>query len=207
MSDFTQSIAATPSMPNAPAKTTCWLCSEDSAPVTTVPPPLDRFLRVIRKTTWQGYDDDSCWSRGQARSIYGFTLAHKATEEEVFLSVAEKLADYFIKNLPADYVPYWNFNDPRIPNAPRDSSAAAIACSGLMTLSKLNGKKKFMDMANRILSSLSTNYIAEESCDGILKHGCFHMPKKVGVDESLIWGDYYFLEALMKSSDEPQDGE
>lgn len=154
--------------------------------------------RVIRKTTWQGHSVNSCWSRGQAWAIYGFTLAYEATKDETFLSVAEKLADYFIKNLPADHVPHWDFNDPKIPDVPRDSSAAAIACSGLMTLSKLSGRNRFRDAADKILNSLSTNYIAEENHDGILKHGCFHMPKKDGVDESLIWGDFYFVEALLK---------
>lgn len=155
--------------------------------------------RIIRKTTVQGHDENSCWSRGQAWGIYGFAEAYGATEEKLFLSVAEKLANYFVKNLPTDHVPYWDFNDPRIPDAPKDSSAAAIACSGIITLSKLSGKRRFGDVADRILSSLSTNYMAEEDRDGILKHGCFHLPKKIGVDEGLIWGDYYFLEALMKS--------
>jgi len=156
--------------------------------------------QVTRKTTIQGHSVDSCWSRGQAWGIYGFCLAYRATREKKFLKTAEKLADYFIENLPADNVPYWDFNDPRIPDAPKDSSAAAIACSGLMTLSKLSGRRRFGNAADRILHSLSTNYIAEEDRDEILKHGCFHVPKKIGVDEGLIWGDYYFLEALMKSS-------
>lgn len=161
--------------------------------------------RIIRKTTVQGHDENSCWSRGQAWGIYGFAEAYGATEEKIFLSVAEKLANYFVKNLPTDHVPYWDFNDPRIPDAPKDSSAAAIACSGLITLSKLNEKRRFRDVADRILRSLSTNYMAEENRDGILKHGCFHVPKKIGVDEGLIWGDYYFMEALTKSSGVSQD--
>lgn len=156
--------------------------------------------RIIRRITLQGHDENSCWSRGQAWGIYGFAGAYEATKEKLFLSVAEKLADYFIKNLPTDYVPYWDFNDPRIPDASKDSSAAAIACSGLITLSQLSGRRRFGDAAYRILRSLSTNYMAEEDRDEILKHGCFHVPKKIGVDEGLIWGDYYLMEALMKSS-------
>lgn len=155
---------------------------------------------LIRKTTIQGHSVDSCWSRGQAWGIHGFSLAYEATREEKFLKTAEKLAGYFIKNLPNDNVPYWDFNDPRIPDAPKDGSAAAIACSGLITLSKLSGKRRFGIVANRIFRSLSTNYMTEEDRDGILKHGCFHVPKKIGVDEGSIWGDYYFMEALMKSS-------
>jgi len=154
--------------------------------------------RIIRKTTVQGHDENSCWSRGQAWGIYGFAEAYGATEEKLFLSIAEKLATYF-ENLPKDHVPYWDFNDPRIPDAPKDSSAAAIACSGLITLSNLSGKRSFGNAADRILRSLLINYVAGENRDGILKHGCFHVHRKIGVDKGLIWGDYYFMEALMKS--------
>lgn len=154
--------------------------------------------KIVRKLTVHGYKYDSGWSRGQTWCIHGFTLAYSATKEKMFLNAAEKLADYFIKNLPADYVPCWDFDDPNIPNAVRDSSAAAIACSGLVTLHKLIGKSRFKKIIDSILNSLCTDYIAEENQDGILTHGCFDFPKKIGVDESLIWGDYYFLEALLK---------
>lgn len=153
---------------------------------------------IVRKLTLHGYSFDSCWSRGQAWCIYGFTLAYNATKEKAFLNTAEGLADYFIKNLPADHVPYWDFNDPNIPNSVKDSSAAAIACSGLITLSELSGKPRYKKAENEISNSLLTNYIAEEKHDGILAHGCFDMPKKIGVNECLIWGDFYFLEAMLK---------
>ena len=151
---------------------------------------------IIRKITVQGYSDDSCWSRGQAWAIYGFALAYKYTEDELFLKTAENLARYFIKNLPEDFVPYWDFDDPN--KEVKDSSAAAIASSGLLDLSELSGKKEFRDGAINILSSLCNNYLSGEDEDGILAHGCFHKPEGMGVDESLIWGDYYFVEAIMK---------
>ena len=154
---------------------------------------------LIRKITGQGYSDESCWSRGQAWAIYGFTLAYKTSKDEIFLEVAEKLAEYFIKNLPDDYVPYWDFNDPN--PLVKDSSAAAIACSGLLTLSELSKKEEFKEVALKISNSLSANYLNEES-DGILKHGCFYKPENMGVDESLMWGDYYFIEALIKVLEE-----
>lgn len=153
--------------------------------------------KIVRKMTIQGYGPDSCWSRGQAWGIYGFSLAYQASKEREFLRAAEGLSDYFIRWLPSDNVPYWDFDDSKIPDAVRDSSAAAITCSGLLTLSKLNRKEKFKDVAFKMLNSLSTNYLAEGS-DGILKHGCYHKPENIGVDESLIWGDYYFVEALTK---------
>jgi len=93
-------------------------------------------------------------------------------------------------------VPYWAFNDPN-PSV-KDTSAAAIACSGLLTLSELSKKEEFKEVALKILNSLSTNYLSEEG-EGILKHGCFYKPENRGVDESLMWGDYYFVEALIKT--------
>ncbi|MEM2983860.1 MAG: glycoside hydrolase family 88 protein [Candidatus Jordarchaeaceae archaeon] len=155
--------------------------------------------KIVRKLTLHGYSYNSRWSRGQAWCIYGFTLAYNATKEKVFLSAAERLGGYFIKNLPVDHVPYWDLDDPNIPHAVKDTSAAGIACSGLLTLSKLSGKDKFEKVANKILNSLLTSYIADEGWSGILKGGCFDRPKNLGVGESLIWGDYYFLESLMKS--------
>jgi len=153
---------------------------------------------TLRKITVQGYSDDSCWSRGQAWAVYGFTLAYKYTNAELFLITAENLARYFIANLPEDYVPYWDFDDPG--KEVRDSSAGAIAASGLLDLSDLSGKEVFRQVAINILSSLCDNYLSlsAKEKDGILKHGCFHKPAGMGVDESLIWGDYYFVEAIMK---------
>jgi unsaturated chondroitin disaccharide hydrolase len=151
---------------------------------------------ILRKITVQGYSDASCWSRGQAWAIYGFTLAYKHTEDELFLKTAENIARYFVKKLPEDYVPYWDFDDPE--KEMRDSSAAAIAASGLLDLSELSEKKKFREVAINILNSLCNNYLSGKNEDGILNHGCFYKPAGIGVDESLIWGDYYFIEAIMK---------
>lgn len=101
-----------------------------------------------------------------------------------------------MKNRPEDYVSYWDFDDPN--KEVKDSSAAAIASSGLLDLSELSGKEEFIEAAINILNSLCDNYLSGEDEDGILKHGCFHKPAGIGVDESLIWGDYYFIEAMMK---------
>lgn len=154
--------------------------------------------KTIRKITIQGYSTDSCWSRGQAWAIYGFTLAFKASKEKIFLKAAEKLAEYHVENLPEDFVPYYDFNDPEISNAVKDSSAAAIAFSGLLTLSEFRGEEDFREIAVNILKFLCNNYLCEEEKDGILNHGCYHKPENMGVNESLIWGDYYFVETLMK---------
>lgn len=143
---------------------------------------------IIKKITLQGYSDTSCWSRGQSWAIYGFTVAYEKTKYNDFLITAERVADYFISHLPEDYVPYWDFNDPAIPNTVKDSSAAAIASSALLDLAKRSEKKEFRDTALNILNSLCNHYLAEEDEDGILKHGCFHKPEGIWIDESLIWG-------------------
>jgi unsaturated chondroitin disaccharide hydrolase len=154
--------------------------------------------QVKRKYTLQGYNDESCWSRGQGWGIYGFALAYRYAKEKEFLITAEKLVAYYLANCPSDYVPYWDFNDPEIPNAVRDSSAAVITTCGLLVLFKFREENKFRDIALNILNSLCKGYLAEEGEDGILKHGCFNKPEGKGVDDSLIWGDYYFMEALTK---------
>lgn len=151
---------------------------------------------IIRKITEQGYSDDSCWSRGQAWAVYGFVLTYKTSKDEIFLKTAEKLAEYFIENLPEDFVPYWDFNDPN--PLIKDSSAVAITASGLLTLSALSRKEEFREVTINILNSLCDSYLSEKDEDGIIKHGCFHKPEEIGVDESLIWEDYFFMEALIK---------
>jgi unsaturated chondroitin disaccharide hydrolase len=153
---------------------------------------------VMKKTILQGYNAESCWSRGQAWGICGFAIAYKYTKREEFLRTAEKLADYYIANSPPDYVPYWDFNDPKIPNTVKDSSAATITACGLLELFELSEENKFGDIALNILNSLCNNYLSEDDKEEILKHGCFHKPEGNGIDESLIWGDYYFMEALTK---------
>jgi len=103
-----------------------------------------------------------------------------------------------------DYVPYWDFNDSAIPNTVKDSSAAAITASGLLDLANVVQDKikaeKYEQMACSILGSLSKNYLSirSDSQVGILLHGCFHKPKNVAIDNSLIFGDYYYMEALTK---------
>ena len=158
--------------------------------------------RVKKKYTVQGYNDESCWSRGQAWAIYGFALAYRYTKREEFLRTAEKLADYYLVNCPSDYVPYWDFNDPTILNAVKDSSAAAITASGLVDLSNVEPDKakaeKYKGMAHKILEALSKNYLVDNFSQGILLHGCFHKPNKIAVDNSLIFGDYYYMEGLIK---------
>jgi unsaturated chondroitin disaccharide hydrolase len=157
-----------------------------------------------------GYSTDTTWSRGQAWGLYGFTVAYRETEDPNFLETAVKIADYYVNNLPADYVPYWDFEAPEIPDAERDTSAAAIATSALFELSVLTDdlvrKKEYKMAAEKGLMYLCERksrggYLAEDEngnslSKGILMDGCQNHNNIC--DESLIWGDYYFIEAILR---------
>jgi chondroitin AC lyase len=157
---------------------------------------------------------ETTWSRGQAWGIAGFTMAYRETLDPNYLNTAKKCANYFIDHLPPDYVPYWDFNAPDYPPSDpnshlhRDSSAAAIAASGILELSTfVSGadKEKFQNAAINILSSLaSPAYLADGTNRmGILLHGTGNgNPKFEGeVDTCLMYGDHFFIEALMRYED------
>jgi hypothetical protein len=157
---------------------------------------------VVAKQTHQGYSDESVWARGQAWALYGFTMAYRETNDERFLVTAERAADYFISHLPPDFIPYWDFLAPNIPDAERDVSAAAIACSGLLELSVVakdsSAKGGYLQAAKNILGALCVPpYLSEGTGSmALLNHGVGNWPAGSEIDVSLIYGDYYFLEAL-----------
>ncbi len=145
-----------------------------------------------------GFDGDSCLSRGQARAIRGFSLAYQALENPQYLHIAEKCADYFIRNMPNDKVPFYDFKDPN-DNAPKDSSAAAIGACGLLDLFGLTGNDRYEKAAIEILASLSTDYLSlDPNYQGLLMHGCSNRNNSSYQDSSLIYGDYDYLEALSR---------
>ncbi len=158
---------------------------------------------VKRKQTVQGYSDTSTWSRGQAWALYGFTMAFRELRDSRMLDTARRVADWYIGHLPADRVPYWDFDAPGIPSEPRDSSAAAIAASGLLELSRIETDparaQQYLDAARATLTSLSSpTYLAEgTSHRSILLHGTSNKPGG-DFDRGLIYGDYYFLEAMLR---------
>lgn len=157
---------------------------------------------VIKKVTVQGFTDDSTWARGQAWGIYGFSLAYIESEEAEFLLAAEQLANYFVDNLPEDSVPYWDFNI-NDDNAPRDSSAAAIAASGLWMLASQTQdetlRTKFRDASLKIVDNLLLpQYLNQDSqYPAMLMHATGNKPSDKEVDTSLIYADYYFIEVLL----------
>jgi len=161
--------------------------------------------KKIKGYTAQGAFDESAWSRGQSWGLYGFTMMYRETRKTEYLSFAQNIANFLLnhKNMPADKIPYWDYNATDIPNTYRDASAASIMCSALLELAKYsNGeqKDKYLNTAITILKNLSSSYRATEGSNGgfILKHGVGHLPAKSEVDVPLTYGDYYFIEALMR---------
>jgi unsaturated chondroitin disaccharide hydrolase len=161
---------------------------------------------VIQKNTAQGYADETAWARGQSWGLYGYTMMYRETGNHDFLEHAIRVADFLVNhpNLPQDKVPYWDFNAPDIPNTFRDASAGSIMASALLELSTyaegVKGKQYF-DVAEQILATLSSyQYLAKEGENGnfILKHGVGHLPANSEVDVPLTYGDYYFVEALLR---------
>ena len=155
-----------------------------------------------RKSTFQGYAPESCWARGQAWAITGFAIAYRETRDEQFLAAAESAARYFLARLPADRIPYWDFDDPEIPQAPRDSSAGAIAANGLLELSAAHPaperRRDYGEEAASLVEALGARCQnrAPDEVDGVLLHGCYSRPHGEGVDAALVWGDYFYLHAL-----------
>jgi len=161
--------------------------------------------KVLKQATHQGYADDSAWSRGQGWALYGYTVMYRQTGKKKYLKQAERIAQFILNhpNLPEDGIPYWDFNDPSIPNTERDASAGALISSALFELSdysKLN-KKQYLDAATLMLSSLtSPKYKAEIGTNGnfLLKHSVGSKPHQSEVDVPLVYADYYYLEALLR---------
>ncbi|HTD48002.1 MAG TPA: glycoside hydrolase family 88 protein [bacterium] len=157
---------------------------------------------VRRKGTFQGYAQESCWARGQSWAICGFAVAYRETGDEQHLAAAENAAQLFIRRLPEDRIPYWDFDDPAIPDAPRDSSAAAIAADGLLELSAAHPsstqRQRYRETAAAVLEALAARCqnTAPGQVDGVLLHGCYSRPHGEGVDSALIWGDYFYLHGL-----------
>jgi hypothetical protein len=156
--------------------------------------------KLIRTATWQGYSDSSTWARGQAWAIYGFTSAYGKTGDRRLLAAARKAAEVFLAHMDTGKVPYWDFRDPAIPNAPRDASAAAIASSALFDLArKVPGDPRYRPAAEWLLYSLATDYLAPENSSSILMHSVGSKPQNSEVDVGLVYADYYFLEAIARS--------
>ena len=158
------------------------------------------------KNTHQGYADGSSWSRGQAWGLYGYTMMYRETRNPKYLKQAQEIGKFLMNHprLPKDKVPYWDYDAPDIPNAKRDASAAAVMASALIELSQLDPSElapQWLALAEQQLRTLSSPaYLAEEGQQGgfIIKHGVGHHPAGNEIDVPLTYGDYYYVEALMR---------
>jgi len=161
--------------------------------------------KVLQKLTAQGYANESAWARGQAWALYGYTMCFRETKDPNYLKQANGIANFILssKITPADGIPYWDYNDPQIPNVSRDASAAAITASALYELAKYNkaDAKKYKMAADKILVSLSTKYASKPGANYgfILEHSTGHRPAKSEIDVPINYADYYYLEALLRS--------
>lgn len=145
------------------------------------------------------YSDDTCWSRGQSWLLYGLANGYRHAGNPSFLDSFRLVWAFFQQNVPDDFVPFYDFKDPRRPHVPRDTSAAALAAAGLLLLSQsgLADAAKFRLAAEAITTSLLNNYV---TANGRLLHGCFDLPRSVATDNELIWGSYYLMELLDRLS-------
>lgn len=166
------------------------------------------------KGTAQGFSDNSTWARGQAWALYGFTMVYRETNDSSYLNTAKHVADYFIKNLPADFVPVWDFNVGQAGYTPqgksyavefqeklKDASAAAIVSSALFELGEMTKNKSYTDTAIKILYSLaSPSYRATlgTNANFLIMHCVGSIPHRSEIDVPLCYADYYFLEALVR---------
>ncbi|HTI07618.1 MAG TPA: alginate lyase family protein [Puia sp.] len=183
--------------------------------------------KPVKKMTWQGYSDESAWSRGQAWGLYAYTMCYRETGDKTYLQQAEGIARFILHHphLPEDKVPYWDFNAPGIPagpvdgantasaippaaitpaldTVPRDASAAAVIASGLYELSSYSSNgKEYRAAADKILKSLTDKYRSApgDNKGFILSHSTGSRPSNSEVDAPLNYADYYYLEALLRS--------
>lgn len=162
--------------------------------------------KALKRQTVQGAADSSAWARGQAWALYGYTVMFRETGRQAYLQLARHIARYILQhpNLPADKIPYWDFDTPGIPNTFRDASAAAVMASAFIELSKYVSKKeqkKYHAIAVAMLRSLSSSaYRCKEGENGgfILKHSVGNLPAHSEIDVSLSYADYYYIEALLR---------
>lgn len=154
-----------------------------------------------RGYTFQGFADESCWPRGQSWAILGMAETAKATGKPAYLDRAIELAEYYVRRTGASSVPPWDFDDPGESRAVLDSSAAAIAASRFLTISRVareeSVSRRWRDAALDVLDGLCRDYVAyEPSHRGLLKHAVYSMPHNIGTDSATLFGDYYFVECL-----------
>ena len=160
--------------------------------------------QVTAKNTHQGFADNSCWARGQAWALYGYTMIFRETQNPVYLSQAEKIAEYLMSQprIRKGELPYWDFSVPESSQEPFDASAAAIIASALFELGQYSQyKARYIQVAEKLLETLSAvmlSYAGRENRVFLLDHSTGSKPQGTEIDVPLIYADYYFLEAILR---------
>lgn len=161
--------------------------------------------RFMRGQTHQGYADGSMWARGQSWAIYGYTMVYRFTREERFLAFAQKVTDVYLRRLREtsdDWVPLWDMDDPRGLSAPKDASAACVVASALLELSRYVPDDKSAEYRRAAVSMLtdlsSSRYQSRKANVSFLRHSTGHHPAGTEIDASIIYADYYYIEALLR---------
>ena len=159
----------------------------------------------IKGVTHQGYADSSLWARGQSWAIYGYTMVYRYTKEQRFLDFAQKVTDLYLKRLKEtsdDWVPIWDMDDPRGKEAPKDASAACVVASALLELQQYVDAEKgktYREAAENMLCDLSSErYQSHDKNCAFLMHSTGHHPAGSEIDASIIYADYYYIEALLR---------
>ena len=165
----------------------------------------DKDGDVLHKHTAQGCAHSSSWARGQAWGVYGYVETFSLTGDSAYLEQAKAIANYIMTNktIPEDNVPYWDYNAPDIPDAPKDASAAAITACALLELQKHDTENKdlYMAYAEKILRTLASDkFLAKAGENGgfLLTHSVGNIHTGEDVNNALNYADYYFLEALLR---------
>lgn len=157
---------------------------------------------VTQKLTAQGYSDESAWARGQAWALYGYTMCYRETGDKAYLNQARGIAKLILNNksTPADGIPYWDYNDPNIPNVSKDASAAAITVAALYELDGYVPGGNYKKSADHILYNLNKSYTNKIGSNKgfILKHSTGHRPANSEIDVPINYADYYYLESLLR---------
>lgn len=160
---------------------------------------------AIRGGTHQGYADGSTWTRGQAWGIYGFALSYRYTRNPLYLEASLRMARYFLERLPEDFVAYWDFDAPVNADTKRDSSASAITVCGILELLGHlpidHAERDFLeDGVHCSMTGLIRHYatIGKPDAQGLLERGSYSVRGDASPDDYMIWGDYYYMEALMR---------
>ncbi len=163
----------------------------------------------VKGVTHQGYRDGSAWARGQAWGVYGSALAYKFLRDDAYADIFCRVTDYFLDHLPKDKIPYWDFDFTDGSDEPRDSSAAAIAACGMLEMSKYLPAEKaqyYTQKAEELVEALIRECAVTDPSvsNGLLLHGTYAKSSPYntcpnnGVDECVIWGDYFYMEALTR---------